>query len=188
MKSTRVVWLLRGGVLAALAALLVVGSGGMHGTAEAGGGTIFIEKRDRVTNELLPGACFDVLFAPQVFQFNVCDNQSPDLDPQDGLIQVATVASTLHNVVETVAPEGYNLKTDKHECDNSAGTCTVVALNDEKKVGGIAELAEAAGTPLEAADSSGSSTGLIAGVVAAIAAGTVALGSAAWYTRRRWAR
>ena len=52
-------------------------------------------------------------------------------------------------------------------------------------VGGVAELAEAAGTPLAAPDSSGSNTGLIAGIVAAIAAGTVALGGAAWYTKRR---
>ena len=52
-------------------------------------------------------------------------------------------------------------------------------------VGGIAELADEAGTPLAAPDSSGSNTGLIAGIVAAIAAGTVALGGAAWYTKRR---
>ena len=52
-------------------------------------------------------------------------------------------------------------------------------------VGGIAELPEIAGTPLEAAGSSGSNTGLIAGIVAAIAAGSVALGGAAWYARRR---
>ena len=38
--------------------------------------------------------------------------------------------------------------------------------------------------PLEAAQSSGGSTGLLAGV--AVAAGAIALGGAAWYTRRRW--
>ena len=52
-------------------------------------------------------------------------------------------------------------------------------------VGGIAELAESAGTPLAASDSSGSNMGLIAGIVAAIAAGAVTLGGAAWYTKRR---
>ena len=52
-------------------------------------------------------------------------------------------------------------------------------------VGGVAELAEAAGTPLDAPDSSGTSAGLIAGVLAAVAAGVVALGSAAWFARRR---
>ena len=52
-------------------------------------------------------------------------------------------------------------------------------------VGGVAELATEAGSPLAAPDSSGSNMGLIAGIVAAIAAGTVTLGGAAWYTRRR---
>ncbi len=39
-------------------------------------------------------------------------------------------------------------------------------------------------TPLEADGSSGGNTGLLAGIVAAIA---VTLGGAAWYGRRRWA-
>ena len=52
-------------------------------------------------------------------------------------------------------------------------------------VGGIAELPEVAGVPLEAPGSSDSNTGLLAGIAAAIAAGTVALGGAAWYARRR---
>lgn len=52
-------------------------------------------------------------------------------------------------------------------------------------VGGVAELAEAAGTPLDAPDSSGTSASLIAGVLAAVAAGVVALGGAAWYAKRR---
>ena len=51
-------------------------------------------------------------------------------------------------------------------------------------VGGIAELPEVAGAPLE---TGGSSRGN-AGVLAAIAALAVTLGGAAWYTRRRWAR
>ena len=52
-------------------------------------------------------------------------------------------------------------------------------------VGGIAELPEVAGTSLETDGSSGAGAGLLAGIVAAIAAGTVTLGGAAWYTRRR---
>ncbi len=64
----------------------------------------------------------------------------------------------------------------------------LTAANDPFRtgsIGGVAELAGEASTPLAAPDSSGSNTGLIAGIVAAIAAGTVALGGAAWYTRRR---
>ena len=53
-------------------------------------------------------------------------------------------------------------------------------------VGGIAELPEVAGTPLETDGSSASNAGLLTGVIAAIAA--AALGGAAWYARRRWAR
>ena len=52
----------------------------------------------------------------------------------------------------------------------------------DPSVGGIAELAEVAGTPLDAAGSSG---GNVASVAAAIAVGAVALGGAAWYARRR---
>ena len=55
-------------------------------------------------------------------------------------------------------------------------------------LGGVAELPEVATTPLEAAGSSGSSAGVLAGIAAAAAAGVVALGGAAWYARRRWAK
>ena len=52
-------------------------------------------------------------------------------------------------------------------------------------VGGVAELADVASTPLETADSSGMSTALIAAIVAAAAIGATALGGVAMYARRR---
>ena len=52
-------------------------------------------------------------------------------------------------------------------------------------VGGVAELPEVAGAPLQATGSSGGNAGLIAGLIAAGVAGVVALGGAAWYVRRR---
>ncbi len=52
-------------------------------------------------------------------------------------------------------------------------------------VGGIAELPEAAGVPLETGGSSGPSASLLASVAGTLAAGALALGSVAWYTRRR---
>ena len=55
-------------------------------------------------------------------------------------------------------------------------------------VGGIAELPEVAGTPLETGGSSGGNVGILAGVVGAVAVGAVALGVAAGYARRRWTR
>ncbi|MCH8901610.1 MAG: CHRD domain-containing protein [Chloroflexi bacterium] len=54
-------------------------------------------------------------------------------------------------------------------------------------VGGVAELPEVAGAPLQTTASSGGNAGLLAGVIAAVVAGAVALGGAAWYVRRRWA-
>lgn len=61
------------------------------------------------------------------------------------------------------------------------GTIVVTAPS----VGGVARLPDAAnGSPAAAPASSGSSVGLIAGS-AAITAGLVALGGAAWYARRR---
>ena len=55
-------------------------------------------------------------------------------------------------------------------------------------VGGIAEVPEVAGAPLEAEGSSGPSAGMLAGFVAAVAAGAAVLGGAASYARRRGSR
>ena len=52
-------------------------------------------------------------------------------------------------------------------------------------VGGIAELPEVAGAPLETVGSSGPSAGLLAGVAVAVTAASSSLGGAAWYARRR---
>ncbi len=51
-------------------------------------------------------------------------------------------------------------------------------------VGGVAELPDVAAAPLEADGSSGTSAGVVAGVVAA-AAGVLVLGGAGWYARQR---
>ena len=60
-----------------------------------------------------------------------------------------------------------------------------IALDIPASVGGIAELPDVAGTPLEAPDSSGRDVGFLVGVVAVVAAGVVTLASGAWYARRR---
>ena len=54
-------------------------------------------------------------------------------------------------------------------------------------VGGIAKLPAVATAPLEASSSS-VGTGLVAGIVAALAVGVLAMGGAAWYARRRWVK
>ena len=64
-------------------------------------------------------------------------------------------------------------------------TSTPLPTSTPDPVGGIAELAEVAGTSLEATGSPGSGTGVVAGVAVVVATGAVGLGGAAWYARRR---
>ncbi|MCH7837411.1 MAG: hypothetical protein IIC26_02775 [Chloroflexi bacterium] len=99
--------------------------------------------------------------------------------PGTKTITLLTVAQSPDGA-QYVAPDASTIAVTTKVGDN-ADQITI----DCGPVGGIAELPEIAGTPLEAAGSSGSNTGLIAGIVAAIAAGSVALGGAAWYARRR---
>ena len=71
--------------------------------------------------------------------------------------------------------------------NHSSVSASLVATTPcpDAEVGGIAELPEVAGTPLDATGASDSSAGLFAGVIAAVVAGAGALGGAAWYVRRR---
>ena len=65
-------------------------------------------------------------------------------------------------------------------------TPTPLPTSTPGPVGGIAELAEVARTPLKATGSSGSGISVVAaGVAVAAAAAAVLLGSAAWYARKR---
>ena len=73
-------------------------------------------------------------------------------------------------------------------CPGGSGISHVDFLAKPKTVGGISADGELRALPLETASSSGPNAGLLAGVAAALIASTVALGSAAWYTRRRWLR
>ena len=58
-----------------------------------------------------------------------------------------------------------------------------------QNVGGLAVDLDASRTPVETPNSPGNNLGVLAGVVAgAVTAGALALGGAAWYARRRWAR
>ena len=64
-------------------------------------------------------------------------------------------------------------------------TSTPLPSSTPDPVGGIAELAEVAGTPLDATASSGSSADVFAGVAVAVVVGAAGLGVAAWYARKR---
>ena len=68
-------------------------------------------------------------------------------------------------------------------------TVTTVDIDfDGLNVGGVAELPEVEDTPLQVDDSSGTSTGMLAGMAAVAAAAVVLLGGGAWYARRNWLR
>lgn len=70
----------------------------------------------------------------------------------------------------------------------SATSFDMVVPNTFPKVGGLSvDLDEGlSALPLEATKSSGNDTGLLAGLIAAIAISAVTLTGAAWYARRRW--
>jgi hypothetical protein len=55
-------------------------------------------------------------------------------------------------------------------------------------VGGVAELPDLAGTPLDTGGSPGGGAGITAWVAVALATGAMALVGAAWYGKRRWVR
>ncbi len=77
--------------------------------------------------------------------------------------------------------------TDWNELNPNNLSCADPFETENCGVGGVAELADVATTPLEAADSS-SNTGLIAVLVAVAAAAAVALGAGAVYARSRLTR
>ena len=92
---------------------------------------------------------------------------------------------------ENATVELYVVQDGGHTWPGAVGATQEISANDLMwdffqahplaTVGGVAELPEVAGTPLEAPGSSGTS----AGVLAVIATGVVAIASAAWYARRR---
>jgi hypothetical protein len=75
---------------------------------------------------------------------------------------------------------------DRTHNDNATiGWGTIPGLIPSSGVGGVAEPPEVAGPALQTGGSSRTSAGLLAGIAAAVAAGAVALGGAAWYLRKR---
>ncbi len=101
----------------------------------------------------------------------------------------STLGSETVSMVHGV-PDVGNTVGDTHILDELAGELAEAGSESLTihcvSVGGIAELPEVAGMPLETPGSSGTSTTVLASVAGAVATGILALGSAAWYARRRW--
>ena len=99
----------------------------------------------------------------------------------------ANPVASIFNWTPKAAQEGVVVVTfgATNSCGFSAGECSVKITVGPKPVGGITELPEAAAAPLETAASPVAGENLFASVAGAIAAGTLALGGAAWYARRR---
>ena len=115
-----------------------------------------------------------------------------DLDG-DGQVTVQEIAMVAKAVGLTVPPAAPQVDIDGNtvieQADVDFATSQFLLgpppLCQHQPIGGIAELAEIAGTPLDVTASSGSNAGVAAGIVAAIAAFAVVLTGAAWYARRR---
>ena len=101
--------------------------------------------------------------------------------PGDGALYVDTQGFDI--LVKTV-PQDYDGDTTLNEVADTL----VIDCVEPFDFNGTPVIVGGLQTALEAPESSGSNAGLLAGIVAAIAAGTVTLGGAAWYARRRWAR
>lgn len=224
MKSIRVVWLLRGGVLAVFALILILSLGQVveerahAGIFEADMAVLFAQAQNVPTKVVigdvanitleavfvnegpdkntLVGYTLAVLHPPELKI--TPDNEPLGAGPFQPIVDVfgfpipatlecnakGTFGFTVIATIDFTDPFDPNPNNDFA----SSPTYLVKCNNPSNQVGGIAELPEVAGTPLETAGSLGSNTGLLAGVVAAIAAGTVTLGGAAWYARRRCVR
>lgn len=76
----------------------------------------------------------------------------------------------------------FNVHTDVEPGGEIRGQITI---NPVPAVGGIAELSNAEGTPLDAGGESGLGAGALAGIAAGAAAVAVALGGTGWYLARR---
>ncbi len=112
-----------------------------------------------------------------------------DKDPAPGVLRITITSAQrvqfgdIWRAQMSFEPGG-QLDTFNYTCDLSLGKCEIGPV----PVGGLAVDLDGGqnGLPLEAPGSSGGNAGILAGVVAAATA--LALGTAAWYARRRGAR
>ena len=109
-----------------------------------------------------------------------------DLTVADGQYLQLSVAFTRSSAGETPILFDCTIQTESK--GTPTATPTLVPPEEVTPIGGIGLEPELGGLPLETAGSSGSGTGVLAGMAAAATAGAIALGGAAWYARRRLTR
>ena len=182
--------------LMAVVAGLVVETGSPQAEAGGGFGVILLFKTGPDAATPLSQSCFNVVDSGQSLLFEVCDNdfQAPpqshpacfadgvcnDEVSNNGEIQVTLNLSPFY-VVESKPPPGYRPDPNQYLCNP---ICKTLVVNQPLGVGGVAELPDLAGMPLEASDASSIDPGRVLGVIAG-AVGVLSLGGAAWYARRR---
>ena len=107
-------------------------------------------------------------------------NEDPDADGLTNLQELILLTNPLQPDTDGGGvPDGLEVNRGREPIDPSDDAALL------PEVGGIAELPEVAGTPLETSGSSGGNAGVLAGMAAALVAVAVALTGAAWYARRR---
>ena len=155
------------------------------------------------TGQKQEGTCWRISYGPAKVQHDVVGDDTAgvkpdcgepsnlklfDEDPAPGVLLITITSAQrvqfgdIWHVQNSFSPVG-KPDPNNYECDLSQGKCEIPKV----AVGGLSvDLAgDEIGLPLEAAQSSGTSAGLLAGVIAAISAVAITVTGAAWYARRR---
>ncbi len=114
---------------------------------------------------------------------NVHIGTSTSLDADGHSLQ--RTGDTNNNAADFVCGDPADPTNHSSASTSLVATSSCSAPTPDPSVGGVAELPEVAGTPLDAAGSSDGNAGLFVGLIAAVVAVAVALGGAAWYTGRQ---
>ena len=203
-------------VLALLVGLVtLLGSGGPQpASAQPVSGTLLVtfEAQPPLDPTFMLGLCVEIRDGfDQALKAKVCDGGIGDDDGSlNGAIQTLLLVNNPFLILKgryapvaqtTLEPDQFELDgpakrscafLESLECDI---TFSYISLKPpptptprRAAVGGILVAPDQGELPPAAADSSGTGSGLLTGLVVGATAGVIALGGAGWYARRRWQR